>query len=92
MPEMSNSEDSLKIISSSSHSTEFPYVLCLVIIITKAISTYLFTLLEYYTAYIGNWLTMFQDHPSGPSSKITQSKKNVKQWVGALLYRRWCGK
>ena len=91
MPEMSNSEDSLKIISSSSHSTEFPYVLCLFIILTTAINTYLFTLLECYTAYIGNWLTMFQDHSSGPSSKITQSKKNAKQ-VEALLYSRGCGK
>lgn len=89
---MSNSEDSLKIISSSSHNTEFPYVLCLFIILTKAINTYLFTLLECYTAYIGNWLTMFQNHPSGPFSKITQSKKNAKQQVGALLYRRWYGK
>jgi hypothetical protein len=35
---------------------------------------------------------MFQDHPSGPSSKITQSKKNAKQQVDALRYRRWRGK
>lgn len=89
---MSNSEDSLKIISSTSHSTEYPYVLYLFIILTKAINAYLFTPLECYTAYNGNWLTMFQDHPSGPSSKITQSKKNAKQQVDALWYRRWCGK
>jgi hypothetical protein len=89
---MSNSVDFFKIIISSSHNTEFPYVLRLFIILTKAINNYLFTPLECYTAYIGNWLTMFQDHPSGPSSKIIQSKKNAKQQVDALLYRRWCGK
>lgn len=89
---MSNRADFLKIISSSSHNTEFPYVLCLFVILTKAINTYLFTPLEYYTAYIGKWLTMFQIHPSGPSSKITQYKKNAKQQVDALLYRRWRGK
>jgi hypothetical protein len=59
---MSNSENSLKIISSSPHSTEYPYVLYLFIILTKTINAYLLTSLECYTAYIGNWLTMFQDH------------------------------
>lgn len=82
----------LKIISSSSHNTEFPYVLCLFFILTKAINTYLFTPLQCYTHYIDQWLPMFQTRPSGPSPKTIQSKKNAKQQVDALLYTRWCGK